>query len=397
MVETVSINAPASKSATQRALLLAALANGTSVLHGPLDCDDTRALAAALNELGVPVERTSARWTVHGGPLRTPRRPIDCSNAGSCIRFLAAASLLVPGPMTLDAKEQLRTRPMDDVADALQDLGMQVEFHAVNGYAPFTLSRKTASPGEVRLDASRTSQFLSGLLMVAPRLGGLEIHVGETVISRPYVDLTLAWMSAFGGPAVDERKGRFSVPAGGYRTQERTLEGDWSAGAMLLTAGWITGLEVKFLNLDRNSAQGDRAIAQFLKELEQPREHNFVLDGCPDLVTPLAVACAFASHPSEIRNVAHARIKESDRIAASVGMLKAVGIAAEARENGLSITPGGTVHPATIEDYSDHRVAMAAGLLSLRIPGVSTANPGCVAKSFPEFWDVLEELRCSLP
>ncbi|MFH0883593.1 MAG: 3-phosphoshikimate 1-carboxyvinyltransferase [bacterium] len=392
----LSISAPASKSATQRALFLSTLASGTSTLHGPLDCEDSRALADALRGLGVKIDQQSDRWIVSGDTLQAASATLYCSNAGTCIRFLAAASLLLPSSVTLDAGEQLRKRPLQDIADALRRAGMHVEFTDREGFAPLTITPGDSIRNEIELDASRTSQFLSGLLMVAPRLGGISIRTGKHLVSRPYVDLTLALMSAFGGPPVREHENVFFVPAGAYQACDMTIEGDWSAAAMILTAGWISGLKIDIPNLNSESVQGDRAIVLFLEELGRPRHHRFDLAICPDLITPLAVACAFAEHPSEIRNVAHARIKESDRIAATVQMLNAVGVAAEQLADGLLITPGGAFHPATVEDHGDHRVAMAAGVISLRIPGVKPTTPECVKKSYPNFWNVMEELRCSL-
>lgn len=395
MPAELTILAPASKSATQRALLLSALADGTSTLHNPLDCEDSRAFADALGHLGVQIQQLDDRWIVKGAQLKESARPLYCANAGTCIRFLSAVALLLPSSVTLEAGDQLSKRPLADIAEALKKADVMVEFPNQPGFAPLVITPGVNTPRVLHLDASRTSQFLSGLLMIAPLLGGLTIHTDGQVTSRPYVDLTLSLISEFNGPPIQESNGTFTVPGGSYQSRDFHVEGDWSAAAMILVGAWISGQRVTLPNLNHASVQGDRAIVSFLEELELSQVHRFDLSTCPDLITPLSIACAFSKNPSEIRNVAHARIKESDRISATVNMLNAVGIAAESLEDGLRISPGTSLHAAEIEDFGDHRVAMAAGLLSLRIPGVTATHPDCVGKSFPEFWETLEALRCS--
>ncbi|MBM3286979.1 MAG: 3-phosphoshikimate 1-carboxyvinyltransferase [Candidatus Eisenbacteria bacterium] len=408
MADPITLEAPGSKSATQRALLLASLAPGTSTLRGALDCDDARALRGALQRLGIDVRTEGTEWTVQGGVYRSPSEPLFCAEAGTCLRFLAAASLLIEDRVTLDAAEQLRRRPVREVVDALRVLGKRVEHLGAEGFAPFVVSQEGPIPGRVRVDASGTSQFLSGLLMLSPLLGGMEVTVTGKIASRAYVELTRTMMVRFGGPAIEDLGTGFRAPAGSYRPTQIQIEADWSSGAMLHVAGWLTGRRVSIPNLDPHSTQGDRRIVDFLHELGRPRPHTFDLSDCPDLITPLAVACAFASQPSVIGDVAHARLKECDRIAAAAKMLAEVGITVEERRDGLRIFPGETLGDdprtsppfarlgARIEDFGDHRMAMAAGLLSLRVHGVHTANPECVQKSFPRFWEVLERLRCSI-
>jgi len=394
MADTLKILAPASKSATQRALLIAAMAEGISTLRHPLDCDDSRGLVSALTKLGMKISTESGEWTVDGGSLHPSDLPLNCRNAGSTFRFLSALSLLLRESTLLEVGEQLSLRPMHDVHDSLLGLGAEVICTGEPGYPPFRITPPQNIPRRVTINASRTSQFLSGLLMVAPRLGGLEIETGTGLISRPYVDMTLAAMRQFGFDGINEESDKFLIERGFYTPTELQIEGDWSAGAMLHVAGWLTGIDLVVPNLKPQSTQGDRQILPFLSELNENHPHRFDLHTCPDLITPLAVACAFADQPSEIVNVGHARIKESDRIAASAQLLNTIGIRVEERADGLLISPGGRKSGALIEDHDDHRVAMAAGLVSLRVPGVKTMNPGCVSKSYPGFWDDLEVFKC---
>ncbi len=396
MTEPLRLRAPSSKSATQRALVLAALAPGESVLRSPLDCDDSRALAGALQALGAEIERSGDLWRVRGGRLRSPAAALDCGNAGTCVRFLAALAPLLPGPLLLDARPQLRRRPVSEIGQGLAALGCAVRWLEEPEHPPLRVAPPASLPRRVELDASRSSQFLSGLLMAAAPLGGLELVPRGTVISAPYVELTLSLMARFGCAVLRGEGGSLQVPAQDYQPRDLEVEGDWSGGAMLWVGAWLAGRALEVPNLDPASPQGDRVIRAFLAELDQPREHVFDLSGCPDLITPLAVACAFAAQPSTLVGVRHARIKESDRIAATVQMLGACGLQAEERADGLRIEPApGPLRAATIVDYEDHRVAMAAGLLSLRIPGVVAQHPACVAKSWPGFWQDLEALRCS--
>ena len=389
----ITLRAPGSKSQTQRALILAALATGDSELQGPLDCDDSRALRRALELLGVTVTEEPGCWRVRGGRLAAPAAPLWCGEAGTTSRFLAPLCLLVDGELRLDGSPRLRERPLAPLLEALERLGVEARCDGRPGALPVRLRRRgEPSPG-TWIDVSRSSQFLSGLLLVAPRLPrGLDLETRGGPVSRPYVELTLRALRAFGA-SVEERAGGLRVRPSTLAPRELQIEGDWSAGAFLLAGAHLAGKRIAVENLDPDSAQGDRVIARQLRELARPAPHRFDLTDCPDLIAPLAAAAAAAAHPVEICGVAHARLKESDRVAVLARGLRAAGLLAEEQPDGLTLRPGGALRPARLDPAGDHRMAMAFGLLSLLEPGIEVVDPACVGKSYPGFWRDLERLR----
>jgi len=389
----LKLRVPGSKSHTQRALLISALADGQSTLREPLRCDDSRWLKTNLRALGCEIDDADDRaWRVDGGFLENPHEPLFCGDAGTTLRFLAPLSLVLSGPLVLDASPQLRGRPHGPLLAALKTLGVSAE----GNDWPMKLTHRGRLPQRVEVDAGSSSQFASGLLMVAPLLPrGLTLSLdADEVVSRPYLDLTVETMHAFGASvqcATDE----FVVSPGGYRAAEVGIEGDWSSAAFLLVGAMIANRELSLENLEGGSVQGDRAIVDFLAELKRPRAHRFDLGDCPDLIAPLAIACLLADRPSEVVNAAHARLKESNRIERLVDGLSRVGATIEARDDGLVIAPLGPrgLLPAPLDSAGDHRMAMAFALLTLKEPKIRVSDPDCVNKSFPDFWQQLERLR----
>ena len=391
-VDSIKVVVPSSKSLTQRALILSALANGRTTLLAPLECDDSVHLRAALRALGVEVhEVAEAQWLVDGGNLRTPSGTLWCGNAGTAIRFLSAFSLLLEGELILDGNRHMRRRPVQDIASALDSVGVACRYLDAEGFPPFALHRKAEMPQKIVVDPSRTSQFVSGLLMAGRCLpSGVHIELEGPPVSQPYLELTLEIMRHFGATDVQHDEVEFYVPPGGYEAQEYEVEGDWSAAAMVLVASWIMRKPVSIPNVKAASAQGDKIIIPMLNELERQRPHRFDLSDCPDLITPLATASVFANHPTEITGVAHARVKECDRIYALASELARLGVSIKERHGGLFIQPTSRLTSARLNPFDDHRMAMAFGLLSLRQPGIEVLNKNCVSKSFPDFWHVLK-------
>jgi 3-phosphoshikimate 1-carboxyvinyltransferase len=393
MPEVLTFRVPGSKSQTQRALLLAALAEGESELIEPLVCDDTLHLLQALRSLSIPIEQQGLRWRILGGATPRVSTVIHCGDGGTTLRFLAALSALMNEELLLDGSEQLRQRPLTELIDALAQLGVEPRFSQPGpGLLPLGLQRTGVASPNVEVDVSRSSQFASALMMIGPRLPqGLHLHLKGLLVSAPYLLLTVAMMRAFGAEVQEEELG-YSVRPGGYRPGIKIIEGDWSSAAFLLVASWITGRHVHLLNLDDRSAQGDRQIVEFLVELDQPRPHRLDLTHCPDLVAPLAVAAAFASHPVQLVNLAHARHKESDRLAVLSRELGRAGVRITEEPTALRLEPGGALQSVTLEPAGDHRMAMAFGLLTLRWYDLKVANRECVAKSYPTFWRDLARL-----
>lgn len=393
MTALVRFTVPSSKSQTQRALLLAALAQGESYIEQPLDCDDSQQLRRALSALGTQIEIEPTGWRIRGRVLRPSSAPLWCGDAGTALRFLAPLALLLEGELILDGSPRLKERPMQDLVVALEILGVEAHYlHPPDGL-PLLLRRVRQSGHHTAIQASSSSQFISGLLLVGPLLPeGLELMLQGPVVSRPYLSLTVETMRRFGA-TVHEAPSFYRVPRGDYQPQSLAIEGDWSSAAFLLAAAWITGQSIQIENINSSSAQGDRVFVDFLAELAQPRKHSFNLCDCPDLVAPLAAAAVFANHPVDIMNIAHARHKESDRLAVLANNFSAAGVPIQQLPDGLHLEPGTKLTPALLDPHGDHRMAMALGLLSLRQPGIQLINPGCVSKSYPSFWDDLERFR----
>lgn len=404
---------PGSKSVTNRALLVAALAAGESVLEGALESDDTDAMRGALAALGVPVEARADGWHVHGtgGRLAAPSAPLDARASGTTARFVAAAATLAAGPVVIDGSPRMRERPIDDLARALRALGARVEILGRNGCPPIRLEGGGLEGGEAEVDGRRSSQYLSALLLAAPyarRDVTLRLRDG-ILVSRPYVDLTLQVMRAFGASCGFDAEGALHVAAPRpYAARRYEVEPDASAAAYPFAAAAISGGRVRVPGFAADSIQADLALLDVLVAMgcrversageivvEGPRDGaklravDVDLNAFPDAVLALAVVALFADGPTTIRNVANLRIKETDRLAALETELRRLGARAETGPDWLRIEPA-PLHGARIETYDDHRMAMSFALAGLRVAGVEILDPGCVAKTWPGYFDALE-------
>lgn len=404
---TVSI--PGSRSLTNRALICAALAAGESRLQGWLDCDDTRAMLEGLRRLGACIEESGADLRILGtdGRFAIPMRPLDCRLSGTTMRFLTACAALTPGPVVLDGTARMRERPIQELADALGQLGVSVA--TVAGCPPVTVQSAQLVGGAATVDASRSGQFLSALLLVAPYAErDVEITTGR-VASRPFIEMTLEVMSAFGISVDIPHPQRFRVEAGGrYRAREYSIEPDAMSASYFFAAAAITGGRVKVEGLTPGSCQGDVRFVEVLERMgcAAERDISFIavrgprylhgidvdMNSMPDMALTLAIVACFAHGPTRIRNVAHLRFKESDRMAALVSELSKLGAHVEALSDELTIEPPAQIRPARIATYDDHRIAMSFALAGLRAPGIVIENPGCVGKTFPDFFESLGEL-----
>ncbi|HKE74793.1 MAG TPA: 3-phosphoshikimate 1-carboxyvinyltransferase [Acidimicrobiales bacterium] len=415
-----TVTVPGSKSLTNRALACAALADGTSTLTGALAADDTDAMATALAALGAGVERADGgtRLTVAGtgGRLRPGPLALDMRQSGTTARFLAPVVALGTGAYTLDGAAQLRARPMGPVLDGLRALGAGVEHHGAPGCLPVTITAPgpgggPAAGGTVAVAGDESSQYLSGLLLAAPYLrGGLRIEVTTRLVSRPYVELTGAVMAAFGVEVAEAPGPAFVVPAGAYRASDYTVEPDASSAAYLLAAAALVGGRVTVAGLGEGSRQADARFADLLARMGATVERTATattvagdpggrlaglgdvdLADMPDMAPTLAVLAAFADGPTRVTGVGFIRGHETDRIAAVVTELGRLGVGAEAEADGFVVRPR-AIHGGEVATYDDHRMAMSFALAGLRVPGVTIAGPGCVAKTFPGFWSALDGL-----
>jgi 3-phosphoshikimate 1-carboxyvinyltransferase len=318
------------------------------------------------------------------------------------MRFGSCLSLVADGPLVMDGDSRMRERPIGPLGAALEKLGVQVEYLGVPGCPPIRLRRVSDTPGEVGVDSSLSSQFASGLMLVAPGLAkGLRVILEGDVVSTPYINMT-ARMMLSAGAAVEWDGGRVvSVSPGGYRAGVLrgtiAVEPDWSGAAFMLAAAFVTALElgVEGLAPPRDSLQGDSEFAGYLEELKKRRIHAFDLTGTPDLIAPLAAAALFARDITKIRGAAHTRVKESDRIAILTGGFRRIGARITEHPDGMDIEPLGlpTGGSHALETANDHRMAMAFGVVSLRVPGVEVLQKECVSKYFPVFWKTLEEIK----
>lgn len=392
---SVRVAVPPSKSYTQRALVLAALSDGESTIENAADCDDSRLLVEALTKLGVDLRWSDGELAIEGGrPLSRPPGPLNLGNSGTALRFLSAFSLLTEFELELEGIQAMGRRPMPGLIDALRSLGVEVIERGSKGCPPVTLKGSGHRGGRVRLDPSGSSQQLSALLLVAPRLAeGLTIEVAGPIPSSPYVEMTIQTLDAFGGQGRWLDSNTIEVEAGRLEGRHYVVEGDWSAAAMVLAGGFITGRPVEIENLPVRSLQGDRIILDVLNRLERGRHNTLDLESTPDLVPAVVAAALFANGETRIEGIGHLRFKESDRLAVLADELTKLGASIQQESSALSIRPKSLRSGAPLDPHGDHRMAMAFGLVSLGVSGIEVLDRGCVSKSFPRFWDVLKRLR----
>ncbi|CAN5781163.1 3-phosphoshikimate 1-carboxyvinyltransferase [soil metagenome] len=409
------VRVPGSKSVTNRALVCAALADGTSKLTGALFADDTEAMVGVLRTVGLEVRTDPGAQaiTVTGGAGTLPPTAelIDVRQSGTTARFTLPLLALGAGSYRVTAHPQMQLRPMGTTLEALRDLGAGVEEQGDRGHLPATITGGLRS-GVVRLPGDASSQFLSGLLLVAPCLpDGLVVEVSTALVSRPYVDLTISVMEAFGA-RVDRPDDRtFAVAPGGYRACTYAVEPDASAASYPLAAAAICGGRVKVLGLTDEALQGDVAFAGVLAEMGATvvrdatgtevraergslRGGTFDLTHFSDTAQTLAVVAPFAGSPVSVTGIGFIRRKEIDRITAVATELQRCGIAVHTDHDGWTIRPG-RPGAAVVQTSDDHRMAMSFALLGLAAPGIAIADPACVAKTFPRYWDLVAVLRAS--
>ncbi len=390
---------PGSKSITNRALLLAALADGTSRLTGALKSDDTTLMAAALRAMGVSVDEPDERGFVVAstGRLRAPAAPLMLGNAGTATRFLTAAAATVDGEVVIDGDAHMRRRPIAPLVAALRRLG--VDATAANGCPPVLVRGRCGfAGGTVELDAGLSSQYVSALLILGA-LGRTAVEVSLTdgdIGARGYVDLTLAAMAAFGAEVEPVGASGWRVAPTGYRAADLAVEPDASAATCLWAAEALTGGAVDLGFSPAASGQPDaRAHAIIGAFPHLPA----VVDGSQmqDAVPALAVLAAFNATPVRFTGIANLRVKECDRVAALATELSRIAPGL-GREDGddlvVAADPAlaGTMRPTRVETYADHRIAMSFALAGLKIEGITILDPGCVAKTYPDYWTDLAAL-----
>ncbi len=405
-----TVRVPGSKSITNRALLLAALASGSSTLRGALAADDTLAFAAGLRALGFAVDEEAGGWRVQGAAGRIPaaEAAVFCAEAGTAARFLLAACAAGEGRYRLDAAPQLRRRPLAQLLEALRAQGARTEPPDAERL-PLTLEARGLTGGSLRLPGGASSQFVSALLMAAP-LGRAPLELAvDDLASRPYIDMTIAMMAQFGVAA--ERRGheRFRVAPAAYSGRDYAIEPDASTASYFFAAAAVTGGRVKVRGLRRQGRlQGDIRFLDVLEAMgcsvsDEPDGVVVAGPGTPagltidmsdisDTFMTLAAVAPFASSPVTITGIANVRLKESDRIVAMESNLRRLGVKTASGPDFLRVYPG-TPSGGRIDSHADHRIAMSFAVLGLRARDVVVEDPGCVSKTCPDFFELWKALE----
>ncbi len=417
-----TVRPPGSKSITNRALVCAALAKGTSTLRGALQSEDTQVMIEGLRQLGISIDVPSDGETlvVEGcqGIPPAQQANVFVGNSGTTIRFLTTLATLASGNFRLDGIPRMRQRPLGDLASALRQLGAQVTCEGANDCPPVAIVANGLPGGEATIRGNISSQFLSGVLMAAPcARDWVTLRVEGTLVSLPYVRMTLEVMKSFGATVqtADDFSEMQIAHHASYAACNYPIEPDASAASYFWAAAAVTGGKVTVSGLSKKSLQGDVAFVDCLEKMgcNVTYETNCVtVTGAPlhgidldmnaisDTVQTLAVVALFAEGPTKIRNVAHIRHKETDRLAALATELRKFGAEVVENQEGLEITPGKTaseqVAPVVIETYNDHRMAMSFAVAGLARPGVVILDPGCTAKTYPRFFEDLKT-ACSPP
>jgi len=409
------VQIPGSKSLSNRILLLAALAQGSTRITNLLDSDDVRHMLNALSALGVEYElaadRRSCTLTGLGQTFDSSAAlELFLGNAGTAMRPLCAALCASQGEFTLTGEPRMYERPIGDLIDALRPLGAQVEYLGDEGYPPLKIRAAGLQGGEVSIRGNISSQFLTALLMAAPLASGdLVINVAGELVSKPYIDITLHTMALFGVSVDNQNYQRFVVKAGQqYRSPgEIMVEGDASSASYFLAAAAIAGGTVRVYGVGADSVQGDKAFAEVLGKMGAQVSYgptwievskgelkgvDLDLNAIPDAAMTIATTALFAEGPTAIRNVYNWRVKETDRLSAMATELRKVGAEVVEGEDFIEITPPAQVQSAAIDTYDDHRMAMCFSLAAFGDAPITINDPGCTRKTFPEYFELFAQV-----
>jgi 3-phosphoshikimate 1-carboxyvinyltransferase len=401
---------PGSKSITQRALIAASLADGESALLGPLESEDTRYTAGALEQMGVAVVKENEKWIVkgNGGRVVTPDTEIFLGNNGTATRFLTSVAALGSGTFQITGDERMAQRPILPLMQALRGWGVDIASIKDNGCPPLLIKANGLSGGRTILPEGKSSQYLSSLLLVGPYARQeAELEVEGEILSLPYVIMTLAVMEDFGiRVEANEALNNYRIPQGIYSAKEYAIEGDASNASYFYAAAAVTGGEVTVPNVPVPSLQGDAVFVALLARMgcqvnktgdgltvsgpEELKGITIDMGDMPDVVPTLAVVASQAKGRTTIKNIAHLRIKECDRLHVMAVELAKMGAKVQELDDTLIIEgkdPDSPMHGAEINTYNDHRIAMSFAVAGLVVPGVKVLGEDCVAKSFPDFWE----------
>ncbi|EKD9040330.1 3-phosphoshikimate 1-carboxyvinyltransferase [Vibrio parahaemolyticus] len=411
------VNLPGSKSVSNRALLLSALAKGTTRLTNLLDSDDIRHMLNALIKLGVKytlsADKTECVVKGLGRPFSVSE-PVELflGNAGTAMRPLAAALCVGQGEYVLTGEPRMKERPIGHLVTALQEAGADIEYLENTNYPPLKIVGTGLKAGTVSIDGSISSQFLTAFLMSAPLAEGeVRIKIEGDLVSKPYIDITLHIMKQFGVEVINNDYQEFVIPAGQHYVApgDFLVEGDASSASYFLAAAAIKGGEVKVTGIGKNSIQGDIQFADALEKMGAEIEwgDDYVIsrvgklkgidmdyNHIPDAAMTIATTALFAEGTTAIRNVYNWRVKETDRLSAMAKELRKVGAEVEEGEDYIIVKPVPHLKHAAIDTYDDHRMAMCFSLVALSDTPVTINDPKCTSKTFPDYFDKLKALSC---
>ncbi len=416
-----SLQTPVSKSMTIpgcigytiRALNIAAMTKGSVKILNPLKSDDIYSMVNALKTLGISVYEGENYFIVHGDikQIKNAEYIIDIGLSGRAARTLLALLCVVPGKKVLTCKEDFKKRPVGDLIDGLMQIGAKIEYQEKEGHLPVKIYQSNLKPGKVSMKGETSSQYFSAMMMIAPTIGEIIIDVDGAQSSKPYIDMTINIMKVFGVNVINDNYKRYVITSNQEYKNPKiySVEPEATSASYFFAIAAITNSKIKITGLSPKSLQGDLRFIYILESMgcsiEKNIDENWIevsgtntltgttvdMNDTPDLVPTLAVVAAFAEGKTTITNIAHAKIKESDRIESPKLELEKMGIKVESTINSLTIH-GGNPHGATINTYGDHRMAMAFAAAGARIPGIVINDPDVVNKSFPGFWNKLEEV-----
>ena len=404
------VRVPGSKSFTNRALVIAALAEGTTAIHGASDSNDSSVMIELLEQLGVGIEVNGENIKVKGigGKFKSFKGELDVEDAGTVMRFMTALCCLVPGEIVLKGSERMHQRPIKELVDGLKQLGADISYMRVEGYPPLKIKGGTIRGGKVTVSGSISSQFVSAMLMISPLLEkDTEINIKDEQVSEPYIDMTINAMQEF-GVKVEKKGNLYTVNADqSYEATTYNVEGDASSASYLFAIAAVTNGKVMVTNISKNSLQSDAHFVDILglmgckvTETDSYIEVigtgklnavNVNMQDMPDIAQTLAVVAAFAKGETIITGLKTLQLKESKRITALQTELAKMGIECEAGNDFIKIR-GGNPKGAFINTYNDHRMAMSFAVAGARVEGVIIESPEVVKKSFPTFWTTLQSM-----
>ena len=409
---TAEISLPGCIGYTIRALNIGAMTKGDVVIMNPLKSEDTIIMVEALRTLGIAVVERENAFIVRGDidDVKEQQYTIDIGLSGRTARSILALLCIVPGEKTVICAEPFKKRPIGELVEGLRQIGAIIEYVGEKNYLPVKISSSVLKAGTVKMEGTLSSQFFSAIMMVAPLVGEITIEVIGKQSSKPFIDMTIAIMRDFGVFVINENYRRYSIGKSHYKNAHVYLiEPEATSASYFFAIAALTESKIKILKLNPNSVQGDIFIVDLLQRMgcrvEKNVEEKWIevtgtskltgitidLNGTPDLVPTMAVIGAFAKGETTLTNIAHVRLKETDRIESPAMELQKMGIKTEVTENSLTVF-GGRPKPATIDTYHDHRMAMAFAVAGSKIPGITINDSAVVNKSFPEFWMKLEKI-----